>query len=162
MKKLIIGLIAIICLAGCKEKSKFSINEDDMDSKYSNNQNFKHVYKRAYYYYFKGGLRSYYGINMKDKDIFSGYIVFMGPNAPLCFSYLNYKGRKTFNKLVTELKNNRFIKNNSIPNEDLGKIEYSSSDWSAHAAEVSLVYYTDFGFGYLRIQSNGCLKALFR
>lgn len=161
MKKLILGLIAIICLSGCKEQSKFSINENDMDSKYSNNQNFKKVYKRAYYYYFKGGLQSYYGINMQDKDIFSGYIIFMGPNAPLCFSYLNYKGRKTFNKLITELKSNQFIKNNATPNEGLGKIEYRSSNWNVPAAETKLVYYTDFGFGYLHIQSKSCLKALF-
>ena len=161
MKFFIIGLTLVICLVGCDTKPTFSINENDTNDKYAHNKHFKNVDHRAYRYYFKGSPVSYYGIPLKGKDIFSGYITFTGPNPPLCFSRLNFKGRKTFNALLKDLKENKLLAKEVISNKGFGTIDYYSNFSNNHNESVYIQYNSDFGFGYLTIQSTGCIKAIF-
>lgn len=162
MKNIIIGLALATCLIGCDSaQPSFSINESDTSNKYAHNKYFKEVDHRAYRYYFKGSPTLYYGIPLKDKDIFSGYITFMGPNPPLCFSKLNFKGRKTFNSLLKDLKEKQFIANDAVANESFGVISYRTDFSTNQHTAIYIHYNSDFGFGYLTAQSPGCMKAMF-
>lgn len=162
MKYLIISITLAVFLVGCdnKPKQSFSINKNDTNSTYANNKHFKQVDHSAYTYYFKGAPNTYYGISLKGKDVFSGYVVFMGSSPSLCFSKLNFRGRKTFNSLLKDLKEKNLLEKETTPSERVGNITYKSYFSSSQFNAVDINYNTDTGFGYLTIQSSGCMKAL--
>lgn len=162
----LILLLATLLLTACPKQaiSPFTINENSLAQHYTHNPSFKEVYNKGLYFYFKGSPTTYYGINMADNAIFSGYIIFNGKN-PVCYSQLNFKGRKAFNHLLNQLQDSTLLAKNSKPIEGLGWIVYKSSILDNPASNqigiVSLKYNTDYDFGGLSIQSSGCLKAIF-
>lgn len=162
MKQLTL-LFVIFLLAACSKQATFSIDESTSAKQIAHNTSFKEVYNRGNYFYFKGSPSNYYGMNMADNDIFSGYLIFNGNH--LCYSRLNFKGRKTFNRLLHDLKTHAMLAKESKPDEDLGWIGYTSSmndhPPSNQIGIVTLRYNTDYGFGHIGIQSGGCLKAFF-
>lgn len=159
-------LLITTLLAACSKQPTFTFSVDHTSkaSEYANNKYFKEVYHQGNYFHFKGSPTNYYGIDMLNNEVFSGYLIFNGQN-PICYSRLNFKGRKTFNRLLNALKKNALLPKDAKPIEELGWIGYSASMLESPSNNtvgiITLRYNTDYGFGHLGIQSGGCLKAFY-
>lgn len=113
MKQLIIGIVLAVCLVGCGEKPKFSLNKDDTLEVYANNPAFTKIKvsltsnekekNGKFGYKFTGAPTSVYGIETGDLNVIGGIIMSSPANEKNIVITLTMKGKENFDKLEKRL-----------------------------------------------------------
>lgn len=159
MKQLIICIVLAVCLVGCAEKPKFSINEDDTAETYENNPVFTKVKiydddtvkGEKFAYQFIDTPISTYGVETRNLNVLGGTI-FNVNDGLVHVTLLTIKGKESFGKLKDRLSK---LKEFTCSNFDVGNSMSFNCHIDRQQSRVKLaIHYNNFSdivsFNYTR------------